>query len=197
MLVSLVAIVVRVRPRFETWVALGLLGLPIGYALSVGQAHFLMTLLIAIGAPWSVALAANLKLFPALVAVYWIGRRDWRALGRFVGWLVVLAVVQLILEPRGTLDYLGALRPAWLGEVRNMSPYALSPILWGVLAVAGLVAALRLAPTRWGWASAVALSTLVPPRLLSYMFMGLLAMLGGPKGASEPAEEAPREGDRP
>jgi len=184
-LASFALLVIRLGLTRRTALAVAILGMPIAFTLSVAQAHAPLTLLLAIGSPWSIALATNVKIFPALVAVYWLGRRDWAALRRFAAWLVVLAAVQLVLEPTGSLDYLGALRPAWLGEVRNMSPYALSPILWAVLAVAGLVAALRLAPTRWGWASAVALSTLVPPRLLSYMFMGLLATLGGPKATAE------------
>src|SRR6185369_2494586 len=43
-----------VRKR-STWIALGLLGIPIGWALSVAQAHVPMTLLMAIGQPWSIA----------------------------------------------------------------------------------------------------------------------------------------------
>jgi hypothetical protein len=46
-----------------------------------------------------------------------------------------------------------------------------------VLLVAGVLLALRLAPTRWGWAAAVSLAVLAPPRLPIYMFMGLLAAL--------------------
>ena len=46
-------------------------------------AKVLLTLFTAIGAPWSIALAANIKLFPALIALWWIGRREWRSLGIF------------------------------------------------------------------------------------------------------------------
>jgi hypothetical protein len=62
-----------------------------------------------------------------------------------------------------------------VGEVRNLSPYAISPVLWvGFVGVLAIVA-LKLAPTRAGWAAAVTFSVLSPPRLLAYMFMTFLA----------------------
>src|SRR4029079_13149827 len=64
-----------VRKR-STWIAVGLLGVPIGWALTIAQAQIPMTLLMAMGQPWSIAFAANLKLFPALIALYWLRRRD-------------------------------------------------------------------------------------------------------------------------
>jgi len=172
----------------RTAIAVAILGMPVAFGLSVAQAHAPLTLLLAIGSPLSIALAANLKLFPMLVAVYWLGRRDWRSLTRFAGWLAALGVLQLVLEPRGSIDFLRGLGLDQVGEVRNLSPYELSPVLWAVLLVATVIATYRLASTRWGWASAVALSTLAPPRLLGYMLMGLLAALGGPKAPSRAPE---------
>jgi hypothetical protein len=163
--------------RFEVWIAVGALGLPIGWSLAIGQAQVEVTWLLAVGAPWAVALAANLKVFPLLVAVFWLGRRDWRALGWFIGAMVGLVLLQLILEPAGTVEYLRFLSLEQVGEVRNLSPYAISAMLWAVLAAALGLLALRLAPTRWGWAVAVTLSVLAAPRLLSYMLMTLLAAL--------------------
>ena len=37
-------------------------------------------MLLAYGTPFGVALAANLKVFPGLVAIYWVGRREWHRL---------------------------------------------------------------------------------------------------------------------
>jgi hypothetical protein len=93
------------------------------------------------------------------------------------GWTAALVALQLVLEPQATIDYVRSLGLGWVGEIRNISPYAVSPLLWAVLFVAGVLLTLRLAPTRLGWAAAVTLSTLAPPRLLSYMLMGLLAAL--------------------
>jgi len=166
--------------RRETWLALGILALPIAWCVAIGQAQVPLTLLTAIGAPWSIALAANIKLFPALIALWWIGRREWRSLGIFVAAMAGLAILQLILAPQASLDYLTAITLKQVGAVRNFSPYALSPVIWAVLVGAGVLLTLRVAPTRWGWAAAVALSILATPRLLVYMFMTFLAILTAP-----------------
>jgi alpha-1,2-mannosyltransferase len=168
--------------RRETWLALGILGLPIAWCVVIGQAQVLLTLLTAIGAPWSIALAANIKLFPALIALWWIGRREWRNLGLFAATLAGLALLQLILAPQASLDYLTAITLKQVGAVRNFSPYVVSPLLWGGLVVIGVGVVLRLARTRWGWAAAVVLSVVGTPRLLIYMFMTFVAVLTAPDG---------------
>jgi hypothetical protein len=179
----------RLGASSRTFILVGLLGLPIGWAITIGQAHVPLTLLLLTGSPLAIALAANLKVLPALVAVWWIGRRDWRSLGRFLGWCVALGLLQLVLEPSGTLAFPAALLDfGQVGEVRNWSPYAISPVLWAVLVVVGTVAAFRLAPTRWGWAAAVALSVLATPRLLLYQLMALLA--AGREPATSARDEA-------
>ena len=171
--------------RRATWLVLGMLALPIAWCLVIGQAQVLLTLFVAIGAPWSIALAANIKLFPAVVALWWIGRRDWRSLGVFAGTLTGLALFQLVLAPQASLDYLTAISLKQVGAVVNLSPYVVSPLLWGGLVLAGVGVVLWLAPTRWGWAAAVILSVVATPRLLVYMFMTLVAALALPKGRRE------------
>ena len=168
--------------RWETWVALGILAFPIAWCLTIGQAQVLLTLLTAIGAPWSIALATNIKLFPALIALWWIGRLEWRSLGLFGATMAGLALLQLILAPQATLDYFAAISLKQVGAIRNFSPYAVSPLLWGALVVAGVGVVLRLAPTRWGWPAAVILSVVGTPRLLTYMFMTFLAVVTDPNG---------------
>jgi hypothetical protein len=64
--------------------------------------------------------------------------------------------------------------------VVNISPYALSPAVWAVLVLLGVLAALGLARTSWGWTIAVMLSVLASPRLLTYMLSSLLASLRTP-----------------
>ena len=182
--------------RPETWIAVGILGIPLGWALAIAQAHVPLTLLLAIAQPWSVALAANVKVFPALAAVYWLGRRDGRSLIRFVGWLVVLGLIQVALEPESTLAFFENVGPAQLGNVRNLSPFAQSPILWAVLLLGGIAVATRLSPSRWGWAAAVALATLSSPRLLVYMLTGLLGGLRDSPAAGQAPEAGPRQDER-
>lgn len=198
-LASFVVLVRRLGMTRRTWFAIGLLGIPIGWALSIAQAHVPVTLLLLFGQPWSIALAANIKLFPILAAVWWLGRRRWQALGSLAGWLLVLGLAQALLEPANSLAFLSTLSLEQVGDVRNISPYAISPVLWFVFVGASLVAAIVAAPTRWGWPAAVALASLAYPRLLLYMLMGLLAALrepdkpgagktpldGGPQDAAE------------
>ena len=153
---------------------------PIAWTVAIGQAQAVVTLLLAFGSPLSVALAANLKLFPALVALWWVGRRDWRSLRRFVGWSIALGILQLLLEPTATLDFVRATGLSQVGDVVNISPYAVSPILWAVLVLLGAAATLRLARSSWGWTLAVLLAVLASPRLLTYMLSSLLASLRAP-----------------
>jgi hypothetical protein len=177
---SFVALLRRLGANRRTFVALGLLGMPIGWAIGVAQAHVPMTLLMAIGQPWSIALATNIKLFPVLVAVWWLGRRQYQAVGALVGWLILLGFIQWVLEPNGSTAFFGAVGLDETAGVRNFSPFAISFWLWAVLGVAGAVGALFLAPTRWGWPAAIALATLATPRLLVYMLTGLLAAVREP-----------------
>lgn len=173
----------------RTWVAIGLLGIPIGWALSIGQAQVPLTLLLAIGQPWSIALATNLKLFPALAALWWIGRRDYEATIAFALWTGLLAIGQWILEPAGTASFFRTVGLSEVGDVRNISPYAISPQLWVVLLVVGAAVTLAAARTRWGWPIAAALATLSPPRLLVYGLTSLLACLREPVQANLPEPE--------
>ncbi|OGO53645.1 MAG: hypothetical protein A2V84_06900 [Chloroflexi bacterium RBG_16_70_13] len=187
---SFVALLQRLGANRTAYVALGILALPIAWSLAIAQAHVPLTLLLAIGQPWSIALAANIKLFPILVAVWWLGRRQYGAVGSLIGWLALLGFVQWVIEPDGASAFFGAVGLDQAAGVRNISPYAVSPVLWAVLGVAGAVGALFLAPTRWGWAAAVALATLATPRLIVYMLMGLLAAVREP---DPPRGEGPND----
>ena len=159
----------------RTWLVVSYLAAPIAWTLAIGQAHMAVTFLMALASPWAVALAAQLKLFPALLAVWWIGRREWRQLALFAAWVVGLGVLQLILEPAGTLAYLSFPDLAQVGNVQNLSLYPISSYLWIAFVAALVLIALRLAPTRWGWIAAVALSVFATPRLNMYQFTALLA----------------------
>ena len=166
--------------RFRTWAAVCALAFPIAWCLAIGQAQVLVTLLLTIASPAAVAVAGQLKVLPALAALYWLGRGEWRALGWFVAWSLGLLALQLVLEPQGTIDFFRITNLSQVGDIDNLSPFGLSPALWAVLASAGFVLTLVLARTRAGWATAVAYSVLVTPRLLAYLLMGLLACLSRP-----------------
>ena len=183
--------IVRLGPRRrETWLVMGMLALPTGWSLVIGQAQVAVTLLTALGAPWAIALGANLKVFPALIAVWWIGRREWRALGWFAAAMAALIAFQFVLEPQATIDFVRQFGLAQVGEVENRSLYALSPVLWALAVIAGVAVAWRLAPTRWGWPAAVALSVLATPRLLIYMLSTLVAVIREPDPPKRATERA-------
>jgi hypothetical protein len=185
---SFVALLRRLGANRRTFIALGILGMPIGWAIGVAQAHVPLTLLLAIGQPWSIALATNIKLFPVLIVVWWLGRRQYQAVGALAGWLLLLAFLQWLVEPAGSTAFFSAVGLDQTAGVRNLSPYAISPVLWAILAAGGGIAALLLAPTRWGWPAAVALATLASPRLLLYMLTGLLAAVRQPDPAASARE---------
>jgi hypothetical protein len=167
-----------------TWIVTGWLAAPIAWSLAVGQAQVAVTFLVALGSPWAVALAGNLKILPVVVAIYWVGRRDWRAVGRFVAWMAGLVVLQFVLEPAATVAFLGFSDLTQVGNVQNRSLYAISPLLWAVFVVGLLGLALRFAPTRAGWALAVSASVLISPRLLLYQLSTLQAALRSPDGSA-------------
>ncbi len=181
LIVLFVATLVRLGLRNRwTWIVTGWLAAPIAWSLAIGQAQVAVTFLVALGSPWAIALAANLKILPIIVAIYWIGRRDWRAVGVLIGWLIGFAVLSFVLEPAGTIAFITFSDLGQVGNVENRSLYAISPILWGVFVIGLLALALRFAPRRAGWALAVSASVLVSPRLLMYQLSTLQAAVRSP-----------------
>jgi len=190
--------ILRLGPRRRsTWIVLGMLALPTGWSLAVGQAQVVVTLLTALGAPWAIALGANIKVFPALLAVWWLGRREVRPLASFAAWAVALIAVQFVLAPQASIDFVRTFGLGQVGNVENRSPYALSPILWAAAVVAGIVVAWRVAPSRWGWAAAVALSVFATPRLLIYQLSTLVAAVRDPSADSAGGRTAEPSADPP
>jgi hypothetical protein len=184
LLVCFVATILRLGTNRRTWVVLGMLALPTFWSLAIGQAQVVVTLLMAIGSPWALALATHLKIFPVLAAIWWLGRRDLRSFGWFAGWLVIFAGVQLLLEPAGTIAFPSTFGLEQVGNVENRSLYAYAPVAWAVAVMVGAVVAWRLAPTRYGWLAGVALSVLATPRLLIYQLSTLVAALREPSSRS-------------
>jgi hypothetical protein len=193
LLVAFAFSVWRLGLRLPTVLALGILAMPIVWSLTIGQAQVLVTALLVVASPWAVALAGHLKLMPFLVAVFWLGRRDWKSLGRFAAWAAGLAILQLVLEPRGTIAYLTFPSLTQQGLVNDLSIFALAPVVWVGLVIVGLGVALCVAPTRWGWAAAVALSVFAAPRLLAYQLSTLLAALGTDSSSEGRTAEASRD----
>ena len=181
LIVLFVATLVRLGLRNRwTWIVTGWLAAPIAWSLAIGQAQVAVTFLVALGSPWAIALAANLKILPVIVAIYWIGRRDWRAVGVLIAWLIGLAVLSFVLEPAGTIAFITFSDLGQVGNVENRSLYSISPILWGLFVLGFLALALRFASSRAGWALAVSASVLISPRLLMYQLSTLQAAVRSP-----------------
>jgi hypothetical protein len=181
LLALFVATLVRsgLRNRW-TWIVAGWLAAPIAWSLAVGQAQVAVTFLVALGAPWAIALAGHLKVLPILVAVYWLGRRDRAALVRVVVWTVGLGLLSFVLEPSGTIAFLTFSDLGQVGNIENRSLYALSPALWVASVVALVALSLRYANSRAGWPLAVALSVLATPRFFMYQASTLQAAVRPP-----------------
>lgn len=182
--------------RPATWWVVLVLSIGIAWTFAIGQVEAIVTLLLAIGSPLTVAVAGNIKIFPLAVGIYWLVRGDWRRLGQLAGWTVGLVLLQLVIDPANTLAFPGTLGPGQIasevGSEGNLSPFVISPYLWAGVVVLEVVIALRLGPTRWGWAAAVCLAVLAPPRVFSYNLMTLLACLGGPDRSRVQRNGTPR-----
>lgn len=185
----------------STWWAVLVLSIGIAWTFAIGQVEAIIMLLLTIGSPFSVALAANIKIFPLAVGIYWLARRDWQSVGRLAVWTTSLVLLQLVLDPANTLAFPGTLAPGQVAsEVAsegNLSPFVLSPILWAIVVVIEVAVAFRFARTRWGWAAAVGLAVLAPPRVFSYNLITLLACLGGPDRVQDKLKRSrqPEAGD--
>jgi Glycosyltransferase family 87 len=181
LIILFIATLARLGLRNEwTWIVSGWLAAPIAWSLVIGQAQVAVTFLVALGSPWAVALAGHLKILPVIIAIYWIGRRDWRSIGRFGAWFIGLTVLTFILEPAGSVAFLGFTDLAQVGNVENRSLYAISPWLWAAFVALTLGLAVRYAPTKAGWALAVSAAVLVSPRLLMYQLSTLQAGVRSP-----------------
>jgi hypothetical protein len=191
LLIAFAATVLLLDPRKKsTLLLLGWLAAPIGWSVVIGQAQVAVTFLMTLGSPLALAVASHIKVFPALAAIFWIGRRDWPRLARFLAWAGLLLGVSFVLEPAATIAYLSFLSLDQVGQVRSLSPYEISPALWALTVVLLGIVAWKLAPTRYGWAAAVTLSVFATPRLLMYQLMTLLAVAGGPRDRDAQGERA-------
>ena len=169
--------------------------MPLLWALAIGQAQALVTLLLTYGTPFGVALAANLKVFPGLAAIYWVGRRDWRRLGLFAG--VDGRPDRVPVRPAAGGHHRVHLVPSDRSRRERPEPVALRDLtrVVRVSVVVMALVALRLANTRWGWPAAVVLTVFATPRLLSYQMSTLLAAFRPPDPPRE--EEQPATGPTP
>ena len=118
--------------------------------------------------PVAIGIAASLKITPIVLAIRYAGRGEWGKVATAVAVAVILWAPSLLYE-----------RSGWglpIGFTLSIAGY--SPVVWAVVAFTSLVAAWRLARTRYGWLTAGVLWLAVLPRFLMYDVTGLLVTLG-------------------
>lgn len=165
--------------RARAWVALAFFG-PILVGISaVGNVHPLIVagLVHAVdrrAGPFMIGLAASLKIFPLLLAVVYLGRREW---GRAA---LSVAVAGLLWAPAFVLHDMGGY-PTDAGPAAFLWSW---PPLYAVVVAGALVIAAALARSRYAWlagAGAVALSL---PRFFVYDVTYLLVGVRGTPAAA-------------
>jgi hypothetical protein len=93
----------RSRPLYYMYLLLTLLSLPVLHNLMWGQVSVPMIVCMLgslyfymrggkVGAAALLALATSIKFYPAVLAIYFVARREFRLLAMFVAWTVVLLV---------------------------------------------------------------------------------------------------------
>lgn len=145
------------------------LGATVLMGVQAGNVHpLLVALLVAtVGTrlgPVGIAVAASLKGFPLLLAIVYVGRRDWRSLALTMGLTAVLVV------PFAFQD----LSSYPTNPERTLSLMTISPVLWGLVSVVAAAAAFGLSRTRYGWLAACVAVIAALPRLLLYDYSDLL-----------------------
>lgn len=175
----------RIGLNRRTAIALGILGYSIAGVLPLGQTQAHITWLMSLGSPFAIALAGQVKIFPALLALYWVGRGQYRQFALFLGWTAVMVLFQFVLEPDELIAFVDRTRLGEVGTASQLSPYAIAPWLWFALVVAFVLITPLVARTRFGWATAVAFATLATPRLFGYHLLSLGAALRPPDDQAE------------
>lgn len=165
--------------------------LPILIAISAGgnvQALLIATLILGVerrsGPVW-IAAAASLKLFPFLLVLAYVARREWRRA------LVALVLTALLLAPFLLYDLSGYITDAGGAALLWRWPLVYS----AVVVVSGLVT-IRLGRTRYRWLVAAFTVTMALPRFFLYDVTYL--MIGVADGSSAVGSSAvAASGQRP
>ena len=169
---SAIALIPLMRAR--AWLLVALFG-PILVGISaVGNVHAMVIALLVWGVerrggPFWIALAASLKIFPLLLALVYAGRGQW---GRFGAAVMLTALLWAPVLLYNLDNY-----AVEAGKAASL--YSL-PILYFLVAAAGVGVTLMLAPTRWAWLAAATTVVLTLPRLFVYDVSFLMVGVANP-----------------
>jgi hypothetical protein len=112
----------------------------------------------------AIGVAASLKATPLILAIQYVGRREWCNLAVAVSVAIALWAPALLLGFSFSGNAIG----------QTLSLLGYSPIAWAVLAGLAAIGAWRLAPTRFGWFGAAIAWIALLPRIQLYDVTGLL-----------------------
>ena len=116
-------------------------------------------------APAWIAIAASIKGVPAAFALVYLGRREWRHFALFAG------VSVLALAPMVAFDLSAYPTDAGSRTILWRSPFYILAV------IAGVIATLGLARTRYAWLAAATLAVIAMPRFWLYDLSWLLVPL--------------------
>ena len=183
---------VRARGLIGVLPALLLVG-PWGQQLLNGNAQAIVIALMAL-VPLSpragavgLAVAAMLKLHPALGVLWYIGRRQWQSVAWFAGATAVLLLIQLPWLPDFFTYYLSDATATT--TVAGLSLRAFGTPVWiiGIVVVGYL--SYRYANGRWGWLLNVVWQLVALPRVLLVNLALLLAAPFPPRSSLSGQDE--------
>lgn len=167
--------------RAKAWLLVSLFA-PILIGISaVGNVHPLLVAALSLGVerrsgPLWIALSASLKIFPILFAVVYAGRRQWWRFGAALALTTALWVPALLYDLGNYATDPG--RAAILAQ---------APVLYGVVALVGVLATFLVAGTRWAWLTAGVAVCLALPRFFVYDITYLMVGVQHGSGAHVPA----------
>ena len=162
--------------RLEGTLAAVLIGTALIHGVWAGQVQPLMVAMLVLALPtrWgpiAIGVAASLKVTPIVLCVLYAGRGEWRKLA------VAVAVAAILWAPALIFDLSGY----GIGVMQSHSLLGHSSVAWGIVALVTLVAAWRLAPTRYGWLAAATFWMAVLPRMILYDISSLAVGVRAPE----------------
>lgn len=133
------------------------------------------------------AVAAMLKLHPALAVIWYLGRRDWVAMA----WFGAATVILLLLQAPWLEDFVRfyLTDPVSTSTIPGMSLRAWGVPIWLAAIVIVGILAYRGASGRWGWFLATVWQLVALPRVLLVNLALLLAAPLPERGRAEAARE--------
>jgi hypothetical protein len=137
------------------WALPSLLFLPIPFEIISGNVHLLYAVAIVAGFRYSATWALMLltKITPGVGLIWFLVRREWRALAVAVGVTAAIAAVSLVLDRAAWETWIGILRSdlagAGLGPLETPGWYLAVPLLPRLILAALITAAAGLTDRRW------------------------------------------------